>query len=922
MAGNEKDSAAGSAVKRFAGDDEDPGKQLKKWKTWARAKMMTLKDLTKQQRAPWLLTLLDGKAWDACEHLTLEQLATEAGEDLLWDTLADRFPEKEQHDMMGIILGEIFSLSALDQETMKQWTARVREAFEKCKRRASVDFPSEARGWVALNCIGLSEEQKAIVKAKAQGSLKFDDISAALRSCFPAFKAVGKKRSTSVFQAEVDTSEVLESMDGGFGDVEAFLADHNASLADMPEDKDEVFSEGEAAEALAVSWKERRKEIAKFQQSRQFGSAGKTRRSFRVEIEELKKKTRCRKCNQLGHWARECKNPTAGNRDSDSKATGSQNAGVSYVEADNNASLSDEPEAADVPSFVGVATEVMAATLVQSPGFGVVDSGCGRTLIGRDTLQLLKPMMQKAGYSNVVEYEAENSFRFGNGAVEKSMIAVKLPVGVAGKFGLIDAAVISGCAPLLIGRPTLEKLRAKIDFDQGMLHFLDTKTKMTTNSAGQVLISILDYPKRQVSAAISQDCGNEKNESQMDVKSDREFKDDSSSTSKVKTKITLKKKECRCLLAQWNKGDTKKTSKVLVAELFSPPRFAMQAEKMGYKGLSYDIQQGYDLDDPKTQAKVSRELDEANPELLVVCPPCRNRGGWEHLNRLYRSPLETARLIRRARRQSAFCVEQIQRQLKRGKLRSGQNVSAFCAAYTPKFVRNMLETMVPDLADRPTQPCLAVDAELECLVSEVQAEPAAEQPVANQHDPKVMQAIRRLHCNLGHPSVKDLVRILRHSNATSEAIKAAQSFECDVCRNHVQPASALPAKTSRTTEFNEKIGLDVKYLPGWRENQQVPCISIIDYATSLHVMAPIFHRETAELTKGVLRDSWISWAGVPQTLELDPSSSNLSDMFGEYCESMGRKDMDTGLPRSSNAYVMSVVRLQQKSLSTVACKHK
>ena len=140
MAGTEKDGAAGSSVKRFSGDDEDPGKQLKKWKTWARAKMMTLKDLTTQQKAPWLLTLLDGKAWDACEHLTLEQLAAEEGEKLIWDTLSERFPEKEQHDMMGEVLGEVFSLSALDQETMKQWTARVKETFEKCKRRAAVGF--------------------------------------------------------------------------------------------------------------------------------------------------------------------------------------------------------------------------------------------------------------------------------------------------------------------------------------------------------------------------------------------------------------------------------------------------------------------------------------------------------------------------------------------------------------------------------------------------------------------------------------------------------------------------------------------------------------------------------------------------------------------------------------------------------------
>eukprot|EP00435_Cladocopium_sp_Y103_P059600 s1213_g21.t1 len=226
-----------------------------------------------------------------------------------------------------------------------------------------------------------------------------------------------------------------------------------------------------------------------------------------------------------------------------------------------------------------------------------------------------------------------------------------------------------------------------------------------------------------------------------------------------------------------------------------------------------------------------------------------------------------------------------------GKLRSGQNVSAFCATYTQKFVKSMLETMLPGLTDRSEQSCLAIDADLECLASEVHAEPAADgqQPVAEQHDPKVMQAIRKLHCNLGHPNVKDLVRILRHSNATSAAIKAAQSFECDVCRNHVQPASALPAKTSRVTTFNEKIGLDVKYLPGWKDNQQVPCISIVDYATSLHVMAPIFHRETAEVTKGVLRDSWITWAGVPQVLELDPSSSNLSDMLGEY---WGVPDLD------------------------------
>ena len=147
---------------------------------------------------------------------------------------------------------------------------------------------------------------------------------------------------------------------------------------------------------------------------------------------------------------------------------------------------------------------------------------------------------------------------------------------------------------------------------------------------------------------------------------DETTSDNQKGITNTKTRVTLKKKECRCLMAQMNKWDNKNNSKVLVAELFSPPRFALEAEKLGKKGLSYDIQQGCDLDDPETQARVSRELDKAKPELLVVCPPCRNRGGWEHLNRCYRSPIETARLIRRSRRQVDFCADQIHRQLRRG----------------------------------------------------------------------------------------------------------------------------------------------------------------------------------------------------------------------------------------------------------------
>ena len=185
------------SLKRFSGDGEDPGKDLKKWKQWATAKILTLKDCKETQQGPWLYTLLDGAAWDAVEHLDIDEIAKAGGAQRIWTILQKRFPEKEPHDQMGEALGEVFSLAATDGETGKQWASRVRETFEKCKRKANTDFPSAAQGWIVLNCAGLSEEQKAIIKAKTQGSLQFDDVAAALRSCFPPLQGQQQGSTTT-----------------------------------------------------------------------------------------------------------------------------------------------------------------------------------------------------------------------------------------------------------------------------------------------------------------------------------------------------------------------------------------------------------------------------------------------------------------------------------------------------------------------------------------------------------------------------------------------------------------------------------------------------------------------------------------------------------------------------------------------------
>ena len=65
----------------------------------------------------------------------------------------------------------------------------------------------------------------------------------------------------------------------GFNDVEAFLSEHNLSDGN---DLDSVPEE-EEAEALAVSWRERKQEITRLHRSKRFDAAQGARKSFRVE---------------------------------------------------------------------------------------------------------------------------------------------------------------------------------------------------------------------------------------------------------------------------------------------------------------------------------------------------------------------------------------------------------------------------------------------------------------------------------------------------------------------------------------------------------------------------------------------------------------------------------------------------------------
>jgi len=106
--------------------------------------------------------------------------------------------------------------------------------------------------------------------------------------------------------------------------------------------------------------------------------------------------------------------------------------------------------------------------------------------------------------------------------------------------------------------------------------------------------------------------------------------------------------------------------KYAVVEVFCPPRFVPDVKKLGLKGLSVDTCTGWDLNKTKSQEWVLKELKDNPPELLVVCPPCTDAGGWFHLNSKRMPVHDVLRRKLILKRPKAFSKKLMQQQIDAG----------------------------------------------------------------------------------------------------------------------------------------------------------------------------------------------------------------------------------------------------------------
>ena len=157
-------------------------------------------------------------------------------------------------------------------------------------------------------------------------------------------------------------------------------------------------------------------------------------------------------------------------------------------------------------------------------------------------------------------------------------------------------------------------------------------------------------------------------------------------------------------------------------------------------------------------------------------------------------------------------------------------------------------------------------------------------PEGRRLDAGAKAVLKKLHCNLGHPSALDLKRFMRNAGATQELIEAVGWMRCTACAKTQRPRSHRVARIPpHDIQFNDQVMVDcfqvkdVKHQPHW-------FMSILDRATMYHQVT-LIPDHTPETFIRVFLEYWIKWAGRPLEVSIDLErgfgSQKFADAMGE-----------------------------------------
>ncbi len=104
-------------------------------------------------------------------------------------------------------------------------------------------------------------------------------------------------------------------------------------------------------------------------------------------------------------------------------------------------------------------------------------------------------------------------------------------------------------------------------------------------------------------------------------------------------------------------------------------------------------------------------------------------------------------------------------------------------------------------------------------------------------DRDIDAGLRKLHLNMSHAPVSEMMKMLKLGKARSRAFSRCKEFSCDECQRLAPPRIQRPVKLPRTTSFGQVLGIDL-FEVRLSDGSRVTGVNMIDAFTSFQVVWP------------------------------------------------------------------------------------
>ena len=146
---------------------------------------------------------------------------------------------------------------------------------------------------------------------------------------------------------------------------------------------------------------------------------------------------------------------------------------------------------------------------------------------------------------------------------------------------------------------------------------------------------------------------------------------------------------------------------------------------------------------------------------------------------------------------------------------------------------------------------------------------------------------QRLHRNLGHPTNKELQKILQKKGASSTLLEAVDHLRCDLCERHRPPPQPPKSNLKQHSEFNSRILADAMWIQlSTQHTRPTPVLTIIDSSTKLMAARVLNSEQTTDFISALER-GWIRHFGAPHTLQIDEARGWSSETLRSWSSDHG-----------------------------------